>query len=741
MAYGDWGKPKEERRAFSDKAYRRVGLADWDAKWHGLAAQARKAFLDDVKGPVRGQGGRPTVQPSVAVEKFPARVLEELVAAGFVVAKATRPKGPADKVLAVEGAYDFAIRARALRKYHLLAADPPGEFQRYVDYAYYNGEVFQVLARVLQSAGIDDLADVGEMVKRYVGHHRWPGWVVKFVKGPLAGRIVEAVRAAGGPVPIADLLHRLDAPAVEARPVLDKLVAHLALVEDLDPETNDLVVGLLPAVRAELERLDQPRELPPLLAVATPREAGPEDSVVVDDLRAFLLEVAGEPPRVRQDHAVFHKDTDRFLETFAALPIWLAEILGWPPEGRLKQALHWAHDLKLVKEQAEGKQVRLHLTPRGNSWLTGNLDDQHAELYRFLRGPAARDDLVFYDLDGLDIASPSLGFITGYGPGDTSFLGVSVMAVKAAKGKPRPYYWDVKPADYQPLREAVDRALAGLPLDVFHRLDSVVAHLAFGAASPLLLGLDPDQVAVYWGGRPVPPLEERREEAGRLMLDAFLRRRLIPLGGVRAAIDAEGMLCIARAPRLDAYFGRAVAPSAGAGAGAAPAESQVIVQPDFSVIVVGPNPAPAAELAPFCERTTRGGGQGALVLKLTRESVVKAVAHGLKPAEVVARLERLATKGVPANVLSDVRGWCGWVRRVQPATLTVLRCPDRDTADRVVAALRKQAERVGDTLVAIDRKKLGTAERNKLRDHGIVVGAEDVAEADRPGTRKPPRRY
>ena len=739
MAYGDWGKPKEERRAFSGKAYRRPGLAEWDAKWHGLSAGARGAFLDEVKGPVRGQGGRPTAQPSMAIEKFPAPVLEELVAAGLVVAKATRIKGPADKVFAVEGAYDFAIRIRALRKYRLLADDAPGDLAKFVDYAYYSGEMMQVVAQVLQANGIDDYARLDEMVRRHVGHRRWPGWVVKFLKGPTAGRVVDAVREAGGPVPIADLLDRLDAPAVEARPVLDKLVTHLALFEDLDPATHDLVVGLLPAVREELEQAGRPRERPPLREVAAPREVGPEESVVVDDLRAFLLEVAGEPPRVRQDHAIFHKHAERFLESFALLPPWLAEVLGWPPEGRLKQALNWAHDLKLVKEKAEGKQVLLQVTPRGNSWLTGNLDDQHAELYRFLRGPAARDDLVFYDLDDLDVASPSLGFISGYGPGDTSFLGVSVMAVKAVKGKARPYYWDVKPADYQPLREAIDRALAQLPLGVFHRLDSVAGHLAFGAHNPLLLGQEQEQVNVYWGGRLVPPLEEQREEAGRLALDAFVRRRLIPLGGVRAATDAEGNLAIARAPRLDAYFGRAVA--GGASAGSAPAESQVIVQPDFSVIVVGPNPAPAAELAPFCERTTRGGGQGAIVLKLTRESVVKAVAHGLKPAEVVARLERLATKEVPANVLHDVRDWCGWVRRVQPSTMTVLRCPDRETADRVVSALRKQAERVSDTLVAIDRKKLATAERNKLRDQGIIVGAEADAEADGPKARKTGRRY
>lgn len=64
-----------------------------------------------------------------------------------------------------------------------------------------------------------------------------------------------------------------------------------------------------------------------------------------------------------------------------------------------------------------------------------------------------------------------------------------------------------------------------------------------------------------------------------------------------------------------------------------------------------------------------------MVLKLTRESVVKAVANGLKPEEIVGRLEQYASNGVPANVLREVKGWSGWVRRVEFATMAVLRCP------------------------------------------------------------------
>ena len=305
------------------------------------------------------------------------------------------------------------------------------------------------------------------------------------------------------------------------------------------------------------------------------------------------------------------------------------------------------------------------------------------------------------------------------------FLGEQVTVLKVEKGNRAPYYWDAKPEDQQALRNSLDQALAVLKPGVFYRMDSVEGHLAFGEHNPVNRGLALDQVAVFRLTRPVPPMEEQGEEAGRLLIDTFVRRRLIPLGCVRAAIDDEGRISIARHPRQDAYFGREVAR-----ADLAPTSevaARVVVQPDFSVILIGPNPAAAAELAPFCERTARGSVQGAMVLKITRESVVKAVSLGLEPAEIAARLQRHASNEVPASVLRVVQDWSSWVRRVTSSTLTVLRCPDRDTADRVMGAMKRQAERVNDTLVAIDQKKLTAADRNKLQGHGIIVQGDSQA--------------
>jgi hypothetical protein len=382
----------------------------------------------------------------------------------------------------------------------------------------------------------------------------------------------------------------------------------------------------------------------------------------------------------------------------------------------LNQAFNWARGLKLVRKRTQ-QQKRLEISPQGSQWLAGSLEEQYGRVYGVLR-PLPSDKGLYSSssefLSGIDS-------LQSYGRGDHRFLGANVIVIRTDRGR-ETRYWDAKPADHQALRDSIDRSLAALPVGVFHRLDSVFDHLVFEENNPLLLGRGPESVAIFESGRPVPPLVERREEAARVFLMNFVSQRLIPLGCLQAAIDHESCLYIARRPRFDAYFGRKVASTEMAGQAA---ESRVVVQPDFSIIIVGLNPAPAAELAPFCEREKRGGGHGALMLKLTRASVVKAVAHGLKPAEIVDRLQRLASNEVPSNVLRQVQDWCGWVRRAHASTVTVVRCPDPETADRVLAIMKRQAERVNETTVAIRQLKLTTADRNKLRDQGIVVEGEE----------------
>jgi hypothetical protein len=79
-----------------------------------------------------------------------------------------------------------------------------------------------------------------------------------------------------------------------------------------------------------------------------------------------------------------------------------------------------------------------------------------------------------------------------------------------------------------------------------------------------------------------------------------------------------------------------------------------------------------------------------------------------------------ASTTIPQNVMTELLGWCGLARTVSVSQVTLLRCPDAETAARVVAVLGKQAERVGDTAVAL-AGNLTPALRQKLQGQGVLV--------------------
>jgi hypothetical protein len=464
---------------------------------------------------------------------------------------------------------------------------------------------------------------------------------------------------------------------------------------------------------------------------------GPDEGYEVGDLRAFLLEVASAPPRLRQDGTLFLKELTRFLAALDPWPAWMSRFLQLGLEVRLYRTFQRARALGLVQSHVAEKRIELQLTPAGQNWLVGSIDDQHAAVLATYLGPVKRAG---------DLARNPLEFVSGsysYGSqsnSDSRFLGVDVAALPATKTQSPFEVFQVTSQTVKPLRAELDRLFSALEPEAFYTMESLIASAVFGEQNPLFLGRgsDPGKVRIYLHGRRLPPLTERIEEAATSLLTEFIIQRLIPLGCLRPAVDGAERICVARTPRLDAYFGR---PLAAVSHPAAPgAESKVVVQPDFSVVIIGTHPASAAELMPFCERASPGSGRGALVLRITRQAVIQAIAQGLPPGDVLARLRRHANRDLPANVIREVESWTAWVRQAVLETLTVLRCPDSETADRIIGVLRSQAERISGTLVAITDAKLTNLERQKLRAQGVIVGESTTVPAAPAETDPMPRR-
>ena len=596
-----WGTARKARDAHS-KSWKRSQATASDAKWHALSTAARLAYLTQIKATTK-EGS--FTQPSTALDKVPAKVVEELVAADLI--KVDPPVGKkAGRILPHAATYDFSARLRSIYRYHVLGPTNRENLTKYVKHAFHDqGE--SVINGVLAKAGIDDICRLDEGLENYVTSRSWPEWTLTSISTKPARLVLEALRNAPGPVALADLPSLVkEVKEAEIQEGLSELVAHLAVFEDLHPDTLELVVGLLPVVREKTLAVGKPGVRPPLVVVEKPKEVGPPGGLCVNDLRVFLLEVAGESPRLRQDGGIFQKEEPRFYAAMPDWPSWLDSYLSCSRESRLNAAYRNAQTFGFVEVESDERANVLRLSGKGRTWLSSGLEEQYRRIYEFLRSVPKKSDPYSYSLP----------------TGDSRFLGVPVLVFDSKAGQ-SPYYYsyqEMKPEYRQALRNAIHRGLAEMPVGVFHRWSSVVDHLVSGEHNPLNSWVNTAKVTIFVNDRPVPRLQERQEEAGKKMLTEMLRLRLLMFDALRPGIDDEGHLCVARLPRFEGYFGGTY----DAGEDAEASKTRVIVQPDFSLVVIGLNPSPAAELAPFCERAGGQAGQGVMTFKITRDSVIRA---------------------------------------------------------------------------------------------------------------------
>ncbi len=200
--------------------------------------------------------------------------------------------------------------------------------------------------------------------------------------------------------------------------------------------------------------------------------------------------------------------------------------MKWSAAGRVNRAMTWARALRLARVEPDGKHLRLVLTPDGQEWLSSGAAEPPVEIYRLMSTFEIHPELFS---PHLDLFLLGLNPWDTVGPADVRFLGTHVAALKLESGKRPPYRCNAKPEDHLALRKHLDIDFAELKSDVFYRLDSVLSHLVFAEQNPLNLGLPMEQVALFWINRSVAPARLQREEIGRLVLNAFVLERLVPI--------------------------------------------------------------------------------------------------------------------------------------------------------------------------------------------------------------------
>ncbi len=719
----------------------RADQRDWENCWQTLSSAARLAFLDGIRD---FHGFTPLGADFLAAKVLEyADLVAELSAAGLL--HKGRELRVADEACPFSGRLACLVRDQLLR-------DPGGaKLQRYLTEFFPYGVLETLMHKVAAVSGLSWFRNERAIKKICLPSRHWIDWVRRVLKkDSLSLALLDLLIQAPGPVLLADLGKLAPIPGPNrARAAHEVLLAHLVTFEDIDPSTGLIQVGLLPAVRASLQRQANPPPRPELVPQPTPTILAPERGSDLVDLRAFLLELIARPARLLQgSDELYLKDIERLAQVLEPLSPELTPpevdahldadedeedsdsdddydsdedyddedeeyYLGYEEEDdeedededeedavgiRVERAFRWAWRLNLARPTSVGQKNLFQITADGQAWLQLSLPRQFAAVAERLRKEQQSSNPIPFAQDS-PFLSCNLAVSTG--------KRVSIRS-------------DAYLAQQNALRQAIYSAFRALPADAFVRVDDFLAHAAFGRYNPLLLGHAPTDVTISLDHEIILPLEEVMEKACRDVLYQVLRQRLVPLGALRFGINDAGEEVIARTPRLVIYFGHQPDKEEAALVDEAPTGSRVVVQPDFSVILIGQDPAPAADLLPFCERARGSVDQGSLLLRITRETVLRAVAEGLPGKTILERLQKHSSTPLPANVLEEVRGWCALVAQIHAAPATLIRCADSALADRVFQALGKYGERVGPTVVAINAGKLTPALRQRLRAQGLI---------------------
>lgn len=623
--------------------------------WSSIELPAREAFLTSFK-------------PSAPVpSEHLGDALETLLASGLM----ERTGATGNRVQAAERFRPFLRAARAMHRVRILESPDPETLRHYAiehwshdelrtltDQPSYSASPYYGLAYLRRGRWVEDF--LRSQPTQRDPEDRPPG------EPPDPGdpqRLVAAILEHGGPVAFSQLEEidsELDIDRI-ARAIYAPLAAGV-LFASLDSEYTPRI-GLWPEI---VERRQRPPAQPP-------EEVRVEESfglaLLVEDLATFLRDCAARPPRRKANSMdLYLRDKRKIADKLAPTPDWLPDVLCRGTEERVELAQRTAYHLDFTTSVLETatSPVYCHCSDRGRQWLRNGPEERLRSLADPYRRCFAEE------------ASISSGYSTipvGY-PTSTTEVAATVEALRG-----------LEPLAFVPLNDFL----------TFHAQEE----------NPLSAS---DSLRLGWGQYSLPS-ESEIEKFWRQALLYTLDQLLAPFGGIRwglvgstlcFAITEVGRYILGLADSFNLDHDHA---------------AQVVVQPNFEIVFLSPSPHSAALLAPIARR--RGNEQVGTIFEITRSSVLDAAASGMEAQEILRLLEDASTHDLPTNVRQQIETWCAQLRRVRQRYLTIIECPDRQTARRVLEVLGRTARPLTETMIELKRETLTQSQRNKLAEAGL----------------------
>lgn len=461
----------------------------------------------------------------------------------------------------------------------------------------------------------------------------------------------------------------------------------------LDPDTLDAIVGVWPAIATHVAMAAAP---PPSNVVPAETFEAP---FLLEDMTALLVACATEPLRLRaNDGQLFAKSVRDLSTALRTLPKWVEQNFHLDAETRLLTTVAYVRTFGLVEESGYPSS-HMSISARGRHWLVLSMGDR---LRVLMDGVLDRRQAVagFQDFEGAQIGAvaPRVRVSTSIKPSPD--IDSAVLHLFGSWGE-----------GFFPIEGVVTFSRTVNPLLAIFREDKD-AYVSID--SGYLNHPDAEQLQHIWS------------EAIR----GFLRSRLLPLGGARLGRGEQGLsFAMTSAGRY--FLGQTKQWQ-----WTATRESQVIVQPNFEVTFLGEAPGAEADIGRFAERC---GRQLGALFQITKKSIFTAAAAGMTAESVLEILEQVCSREVPGNVRREIQGWFAQCRKVSFESVMLIRCPDRETALRIVGLAKGSAVALNDTVLEYkDPGKQRPMLIKKLKQMGVLVS---VQENPKPATARSKRRW
>lgn len=534
-------------------------------------------------------------------------------------------------------------------------------------------------------------------------------------------RLVREAMTWEKPVALDELPDRLpDLDAELLWRALTPAIRYLLLFPRLEEDTLLPIIGLWPGISWLLQR---PEAKPP-----EPVEPGDtfHSPYRVEDVTALLVAAAASPLRMlASKEGLYQKEYARIGEAMSSVADWLinkhdedfVDLRSHADDALLKYRVEEALILCVEEGLLEPTRIDKRRKPAsyeiadaGRKWLELDLKQQIKRIIDPLRaaGFTEADDEANQFEDNQSSLIVQLDDYGGFYFGEPTI---------ASPWMPPSLQWYDAPAMRKiDWRTAIVDALSD-PADAHFRPVGPWMEYQSRVNNPLLgtrrrggdYGPAPDLSGRYIGQLDETMIEQVWAES----LLHCINDLLLPVGGVELGFDGEQ-----RCVRLH-DIGRYTLGLIDDFQYEAATGGDVIVQPDFEVLFMGPAPAAEARIAPLAERT---GQRMGTMFRLTRKSVQDAAAMGITKSRAQADLESISARPLPDNVRRQVSDWFDATASVKLREAWLVDAPDAETADRVETAAGKHVRRLAPTTLEVTvTKSSQSALRRKLKDAGVFV--------------------